>query len=96
MAVPLSCLAAEHYADDLEVDLEEIMTSEFNVELEDESPRLVAKELVQFHSDLLQGDLSRFHLLQQANAQAGAAASRQQTVRKGFLGPPTRKPCSEA
>jgi hypothetical protein len=32
---------AEHYADDLEVDIDEIMSNDFNVELEDDSPRMV-------------------------------------------------------
>ena len=36
---PLSL--AEHYADDLEVDIDEIMGNDFNVELEDDSPRMV-------------------------------------------------------
>ena len=33
------CTGAEHYADDLEIDLEEIMGSDFNAELEDGSPQ---------------------------------------------------------
>lgn len=33
--------AAEHYADDLQMDLEDIMLSDFNAELEDDSPLLV-------------------------------------------------------
>lgn len=74
-----SCFLADHYADDLEVDLEEIMTESFNVELEDESPRLVSKELVNFHNDLIQGNTHRFTLLQQTAAQ-GASASQKQTA----------------
>lgn len=35
------CLALEHYADDLEVDLEACMLQDFNVELQDDSPRQV-------------------------------------------------------
>lgn len=32
---------AEHYADELQMDLEDIMSDDFNVELEDDSPALV-------------------------------------------------------
>lgn len=32
---------AEHYADELQMDLEDIMSDDFNVELEDDSPSLV-------------------------------------------------------
>ena len=35
------CLVSEHYADDLEVDLEACMLQDFNVELQDDSPRQV-------------------------------------------------------
>ena len=35
------CLVSEHYADDLEVDLEAFMLQDFNVELQDDSARQV-------------------------------------------------------
>lgn len=35
------CMVSEHYADDLEVDLEACMLQDFNVELQDNSPRQV-------------------------------------------------------
>ena len=35
------CLVSEHYADDLEVDLEGFMLQDFNVELQDDSARQV-------------------------------------------------------
>lgn len=35
-------LRTEHYADDLEVDIDEIMGGDFNVDLEDGSPNLVS------------------------------------------------------
>lgn len=72
-------ICAEHYADNLEVDLEEIMMSDFNAELEDESPRFVSKELVTLHNDLIRGDLNRIELLRQSAPQ-GAASSHQQMV----------------
>lgn len=35
------CVVSEHYADDLEVDLEAAMMQDFNAELQDDSPRQV-------------------------------------------------------
>jgi hypothetical protein len=57
---------AEHYADDLEVDLEEIMLADFHTETEDESHRLVSKELVALHNELLMGNSATVNRLQQA------------------------------
>ena len=37
----MPCLVSEHYADDLEIDLEACMLQDFNVELQDDSPRQV-------------------------------------------------------
>lgn len=40
-ALHVVCMVSEHYADDLEVDLEACMLQDFNVELQDDSPRQV-------------------------------------------------------
>ena len=37
----MMCPVSEHYADDLEVDLEAAMLQDFNVEVQDDSPRQV-------------------------------------------------------
>lgn len=71
--------AAEHYADDLEADLEEIMVADFNTEVEDDSPREVSKELVALHNDLITGQTASIHRLQ-ASAPAAVAASVGQPV----------------
>ncbi|KAL3156417.1 hypothetical protein ABBQ38_000727 [Trebouxia sp. C0009 RCD-2024] len=55
----------EHYADDLEVDLEACMLQDFNVELQDDSPRQVSIMLVSLHQECLQGNFSRIQQLQQ-------------------------------
>lgn len=70
---------AEHYADDLEVDLEEIMLADFHTETEDESPRLVSKELVALHNELLSGNSATVNRLQQA-LPAAVTTSVRQTV----------------
>ena len=36
------CLCAEHYADDLEVDLADSLLQDFNLQAEDDSPRQVS------------------------------------------------------
>ena len=41
-------LVSEHYADDLEVDLQAAMLQDFNAELEDDSPREVDRSLIAF------------------------------------------------
>ena len=43
----------EHYADDLEVDIDEIMGNDFNVELEDDSPRMVTSYMTMARCVLL-------------------------------------------
>lgn len=55
----------EHYADDLEVDLEAAMMQDFNAELQDDSPRQVSITLVSLHQECLQGNLSRVQQLKQ-------------------------------
>ena len=57
---------AEHYADDLEADLEEIMLADFNTEVEDGSPREISKELVTLHEELLRGNSATMDRIQQA------------------------------
>lgn len=77
---------AEHYADDLEVDLEEIMGADFNADLEDESPREVSRELVALHNDLIRGDTTRLARLQQLIAEfQGASMSKRQRVGVCFV-----------
>ena len=70
---------ADHYADDLEVDLEEIMLADFNTETQDDSPRDIAKELVALHNELITGSSSTLARLQHA-APAAVATSQRQTV----------------
>ena len=41
-------LVSEHYADDLEVDLQAAMLQDFNVQLEDDSPREVDRSILAF------------------------------------------------
>ncbi|KAL0022743.1 hypothetical protein WJX77_010678 [Trebouxia sp. C0004] len=55
----------EHYADDLEVDLEAAMMQDFNAELQDDSPRQVSITLVSLHQECLQGNLSRIQQLKE-------------------------------
>lgn len=72
-------LLAEHYADDLEVDLEELMLSDFHTEVEDDSPREVSKELVALHNELLTGNSTTIQRLQDA-LPAALGTSQRQTV----------------
>ena len=73
--------AAEHYADDLEVELEEIMLADFAAEVEDDSPRLVSCELVALYGELLGGEGSTLERLRRSTP-AGTSTSLRQTVRR--------------
>ena len=76
--------SAEHYADDLEVELEEIMLADFKTETQDDSPRLVSKELVALHNELITGQSSTLTRLQQA-APAAVSTSLQQVVSGSYF-----------
>ncbi|KAK9830416.1 hypothetical protein WJX72_011646 [[Myrmecia] bisecta] len=75
----------EHYADDLEVDLEEILLSDFNCETEDGSPLEVAKQLVQFHRECLQGDFSLIERLRRIPPAIASACVRERVDRDGTV-----------
>ncbi|KAK9838512.1 hypothetical protein WJX81_004218 [Elliptochloris bilobata] len=77
----------EHYADDLEVSLEADMAEAFNVELEDDSAREVAKELVGMHSELLRGDAARLERLRRSAPAASSASWREQVDLDGTVLP---------
>lgn len=47
--------STEHYADDLEIMLEETLQVEFNVEVEDGSPLEIARQLVDIYKQCLSG-----------------------------------------
>lgn len=53
----------EHYADELQMDLEDMMSEDFNVELEDGSPELVSKALVELWHGCCRGDLQELQRL---------------------------------
>ena len=56
------------------------MLADFNVEVQDDSPRQVAKELVLLHDELLQGKMGMLQRLKDARQQAELANSMQHMV----------------
>ncbi|KAK9822742.1 hypothetical protein WJX74_002527 [Apatococcus lobatus] len=56
----------EHYADDLEVDLQEAMEEDFHMVLEDGSPLQVARDLIKLHDECAASDYSRLEGLREA------------------------------
>lgn len=69
----------EHYADDLELELDDALRQDFNTECEDGSPREVADVLIRLHNQLLQGDTTLLGQLRSRQA-SGASASTRQVV----------------
>lgn len=61
-----------HFADDLELLLQDQLLADFNAQIEDGSPRQVAKQLVALHNELIQ---QRITLLEQLRAAAPSGAS---------------------
>lgn len=78
----------EHYADDLEGQLQEIIEADFNVGLEDDSETQVAKALVKLWQGCCAGDLSELQRLRVAMHphQSAAKASVPQADAKGGSG----------
>eukprot|EP00197_Chlamydomonas_leiostraca_P013052 CAMPEP_0202867836 /NCGR_PEP_ID=MMETSP1391-20130828/9650_1 /ASSEMBLY_ACC=CAM_ASM_000867 /TAXON_ID=1034604 /ORGANISM="Chlamydomonas leiostraca, Strain SAG 11-49" /LENGTH=216 /DNA_ID=CAMNT_0049547913 /DNA_START=16 /DNA_END=666 /DNA_ORIENTATION=- len=74
----------EHYADDLEEELDDALLHDFNVEAEDNSPGELSKALVSLYQECMQGNFNTVHQLQAAAAAAaaasGAAKSKRQVV----------------
>ncbi|GFR41430.1 hypothetical protein Agub_g2118, partial [Astrephomene gubernaculifera] len=69
----------EHYADELEEELDDAILQDFNVEAEDGSPRLVAEALVKLYGELLAGGGSSAYLQE---LRSMAAAEVQQCKRQ--------------
>ncbi|KAF8067311.1 TSR2 [Scenedesmus sp. PABB004] len=73
---------AEHFADELELELADTLLEEFHVEAEDGSPAQVAKQLVELHAACCRNDASVLQQLRarQVQAAGAAAASKRQVV----------------
>lgn len=72
-------LLAEHYSDDLGMELEDSLEQDFNMKLEDGSPYEVAKMLVLLHNELLQRNEDTLNKLRQTDP-VPVAASRSERV----------------
>lgn len=65
----------EHYADELEEELDDALLNEFNAQIEDGSSAELAKTLVTVYNEFLEGNLSALDKLRAAAAAAPAAAA---------------------
>lgn len=68
----------EHWADELEEAIDEVMTTDFNAQIEDGSQTEVADKLVQLHAELKAGKLDLYHRIKATAEQAMQAARRSQ------------------
>ena len=55
----------QHWADELEEAIDEVMKGDFNVELEDGSPMEVAEAMVALHAEMMQGGTGRLVALRE-------------------------------
>ncbi|MEW5303271.1 MAG: hypothetical protein WDW36_005978 [Sanguina aurantia] len=70
----------EHYADELEEELDSALENDFNVEAEDDSPHEVAKSLVKIYGECLAGDFTSVDKMISAAAASGAQQSQRQVL----------------
>ncbi|KAG2446214.1 hypothetical protein HXX76_000806 [Chlamydomonas incerta] len=69
----------EHWADELEEELDDALLQDFHVEAEDGSPKLIAEGLVKLYQELVAGSTAYLDHLR-AMAAAGAKACKRQVV----------------